>query len=186
MILNSCCDADVKSHGGSTKGHFVDPLLKLCVGCPLMLTSNDDVSNGLANGTLCILKGVFLKKGIEEKDTQVGCMDGHWVRMVDASQVDYLLCQHDCGDSFCRTFKVEPRRELCAVRLNTDFLDGIKQKTTVKMHMDQLQLLVNNATTGHKLQGRSVDTIFISNQSKCVNWPCVVLSRVKTLEGLFL
>ena len=113
-------------------------------------------------------------------------MDGHWVRMVDATQADYLLCKFDCGDSFVGTFKIEPKTESCGVTINTELLDGISQKTRDKIHMNQFQVLVNNATTGHKLQGRSLDSIFVSDWCHVKNWAYVVISRVKTLKGLFL
>jgi hypothetical protein len=45
---------------------------------------------------------------------------------------------------------------------------------------------VNNATTGHKLQGCGVDNLFVHSWSYVTNWVYVMLSRVKTLDGLFL
>jgi len=48
------------------------------------------------------------------------------------------------------------------------------------------------ASTGHKLQGRSKDFIIVSSWPKLqgnaafVNWEYVVLSRVRTLKGLYL
>ena len=48
------------------------------------------------------------------------------------------------------------------------------------------------AATGHNLQGRSKDILIISSWPKLqgkaafINWEYVVLSRVRTLEGLFL
>jgi hypothetical protein len=45
---------------------------------------------------------------------------------------------------------------------------------------------VNHATTGHKLQGKTVKSLVIAEWSKVENWAYVVLSRVKTLSGLFL
>ena len=49
----------------------------------------------------------------------------------------------------------------------------------------QLPMVVNNATTGHKLQGSGVDCLFVHNWSYVTNWVYVVLSRVKTRAGLF-
>jgi hypothetical protein len=45
---------------------------------------------------------------------------------------------------------------------------------------------VKHATTGHKLQGKTVKSLVIAEWSKVKNWAYVVLSRVKTLSGLFL
>jgi hypothetical protein len=49
----------------------------------------------------------------------------------------------------------------------------------------QLLLLINNATTGHKLQGSGVDSLFVHNWSYVQNWVYIMLSRVKTRAGLF-
>ena len=53
------------------------------------------------------------------------------------------------------------------------------------MKAKQLPLLINNATTGHKLQGSGVDTLFVHSWSNVTNWVYVMLSRVKTHKGLF-
>jgi hypothetical protein len=45
---------------------------------------------------------------------------------------------------------------------------------------------INHTTTGHKLQGKSVDSLVIVEWSQVKNWAYVVLSRVRSLEGLFL
>ena len=47
-------------------------------------------------------------------------------------------------------------------------------------------VVLNHATTGHKLQGKSLNSLVIAEWSKKKNWVYVVLSRVRTLEGLFL
>jgi hypothetical protein len=49
----------------------------------------------------------------------------------------------------------------------------------------QLPVVSNNATTGHKLQGSSVDSIFV-HAWIYENWAYVVLSRVRTHKGLYL
>ena len=54
-------------------------------------------------------------------------------------------------------------------------------------YIKQFGVLVNNATTGHKLQGMSKDNIIIVDWFYSVkNWVYVVLSRVRTLSGLHL
>jgi hypothetical protein len=58
--------------------------------------------------------------------------------------------------------------------------------------MKQIPANSNDATTGHKLQGISKDAIIVSSWptgSLTVifkNWEYLVLSRVRTLSGLFL
>jgi hypothetical protein len=47
-------------------------------------------------------------------------------------------------------------------------------------------VIVNHATTGHKLQGKIVESLVIAEWSRVKNWNYVVFSRVKRLSGLFL
>ena len=54
------------------------------------------------------------------------------------------------------------------------------------MKATQFQIIVNNATTGHKLQGSGVENLFVHNWYYVTNWVYVILSRVKTRSGLFL
>ena len=54
------------------------------------------------------------------------------------------------------------------------------------VNMTQLPINMNNATTGHKLQGMSKDKLIVESWSFISNWIHVVLSRVRTLEGLFI
>jgi hypothetical protein len=50
------------------------------------------------------------------------------------------------------------------------------------------QFLVNSsdAVTGHKLQGMTKDNVIVASWNKQINWIYVVLSRVRTLDGLYL
>ena len=45
---------------------------------------------------------------------------------------------------------------------------------------------MNHATTGHKLQGKTLKQLVIAQWSAMKNWAYVVLSRVTTLDGLYL
>jgi hypothetical protein len=63
-------------------------------------------------------------------------------------------------------------------------------KNTVRfwrsMKLYQFPIVCANARTIHKLRGRSLDNIVITNWDYADNWIYVALSRVKTLGGLFL
>jgi len=54
--------------------------------------------------------------------------------------------------------------------------------------MTQFPVNCNDATTGHKLQGMSKDVVIITSWPRGFfkNWEYVVLSRVRTHEGLYL
>jgi len=62
--------------------------------------------------------------------------------------------------------------------------------TSLKMKAKQVlfpwPVVVNHATTGHKLQGSGVDNLFVHDWNYTVNWPYVMLSCVKTRMGLYL
>jgi hypothetical protein len=61
-------------------------------------------------------------------------------------------------------------------------LDGAIQTC----HMVQFKLVTNFATTTHKLQGKSLDFLVIGEWSNLAGWPYVALSRVTTLDCLFI
>ena len=84
-------------------------------------------------------------------------------------------------------FKVFPRHNTFRANLLKPRALQIKgnDQELVKMKAMQLPMVVNNATTGHKLQGSGVDCLFVHNWSYVTNWVYVVLSRVKTRAGLF-
>ena len=55
--------------------------------------------------------------------------------------------------------------------------------------MTQFPVNISEATTGHKLQGMSKDVVIITSWPKggwFKNWEYTVLSRVRTLKGLYL
>ena len=60
------------------------------------------------------------------------------------------------------------------------------QKSTVYLRGTQLPLVANDATTGHKLQGSTVSHICVPSWNYSLNWPHVVTSRVRTLQGLHI
>jgi hypothetical protein len=50
----------------------------------------------------------------------------------------------------------------------------------------QFPLTSNSATTGHKLQGCTIDDIIVENWWYQSNWAYVVLSRVREMKGLYI
>jgi len=81
-------------------------------------------------------------------------------------------------------FKLEP--ESFSTKLSLKEFD---RSTKFECRMKQFPANINNATTGHKLQGMSKDVIIVASwptTSIFRNWEYVVLSRVQTLSGLYL
>ena len=110
-------------------------------------------------------------------------IDGVWVRTIDASNVDYLLCKFADTDN---TFKVYAERTLCRIDFPIELIPGMKKRHTLSAHINRFPILPNNCTTGHKLQGQTKESLFVNAWNYGKNWPYVVLSRVKQLSGLFL
>ena len=54
------------------------------------------------------------------------------------------------------------------------------------MKGNQFPLISNSCTTGHKLQGCTLEALLVNDWYYAANWAYVVLSRVKTMKGLFL
>jgi hypothetical protein len=182
-IYENCGDHLVTSGSGKgNRGHFLDPLLKLYFHVPLMLVSNDDVPNGHANGTRVLLEAVVLKPNVT---TNTISIDGFQCPSVDANLVHHLVCSLD-GDP-TKIFRISPRTITCRVKIPvpSQFASACKHLPT-SISMVQLPILVNNATTGHKLQGQNKSILVVSVWSKRNNWNYVALSRVSTRSGLYL
>jgi hypothetical protein len=183
-LWQQCGENDLKLPDG--KGRL-DPVLKLYTGCRVMLACNTNVRLGQANGTQATLEKVFLSPGQMPQEV---LLDGSTpVKAVYANQVSYIVLRH-CNERIQpptfsiyatkHTFKANiPKPPWLQLRKN--------DKDVLQMKAVQFQMLCNNATTGHKLQGSGVDTLFVHNWSySCRNWVYVMLSRVKTLAGLFV
>ncbi len=89
-----------------------------------------------------------------------------------------------------RRFKLEP--EQCSPKISINRYNTSSKKVEFCCIMIQIPANINDATTGHKLQGMSKDVIVVSSwptgglATMFKNWEYVVLSRVHTLSGLYL
>ena len=121
---------------------------------------------------------------IPGKTTHIRDINGMNVKCVYASEVKHLLWEVDgkvneIAPKECSTLKAQfPVEE--SLRATKD------QKVTMHLRAKQIPLVSNNACTGHKLQGSSVDNLYIPSWSYQTNWPYVLISRVRTLNGLYL
>ena len=89
-----------------------------------------------------------------------------------------------------RRFNIEPEKHEATVTVRPSRMSSIED--CYDLNMTLLPVNISTASTGHKLQGRSKDTLIITswpnfnNNYIFTNWEYVVLSRVRTLNGLFL
>jgi hypothetical protein len=182
----NCGENDIKPQRQKPR---LDPVLKLYRKCRLMLTHNDCVESGRANGTCVVLQGVILKQN--ETPFLINTGSDFSCRAVYASQVECLTLLHEDDKISPPFFSLKATEySFCTMwpdpsHLSADNKTIVREPVTMKAK--QFPVVRNTGTTGHKLQGKTVNSIFIFNwnyQQK--NWPYVVLSRVTTMDGLYL
>ncbi len=144
--------------------------------------SNSDVKHGIANGTTGYFKKVVFKEG--KKPTPMKIY-GYWIYCISISDVDHIVVQWTEDSKFQGHFKVHPQKGTFSVNFPV-VESGKKMKIRTQVQMDFLAVLLNHATTGHKLQGKSMNELVIAEWSKKLNWAYVAISRVRMLAGLFL
>ena len=178
ILYKYCCEAHCKD---SMKKRC-DPLLCLFHGCHVMGTQNSDVKNGIANGTTSTFQKIIFKDGKSPKPMK---MHGKWVYGIDIEDVDHLVLEwYKC--KFKGTFKVHPTSGNFKVQYPISEPGFHSGRMGSDIHFTYLPININFATTGHKLQGKSLDELVIAQWSKEKNWAYVVLSRVRTIDGLYL
>ena len=178
MIFESYLDSDIITSDNKK----IDPFLCLFDGSEVMLTENDDVQNGLANGTTATFKNLVLKQNAKLQKIR---LNGYWVNSVSIDDVlEMELNYHDSG-KFIGTFTIKPKTRSPIIRLSVKE-NGITMKVATTLHITQFMINLNHATTAHKLQGKSVNKLVIAEWHGTQNFAYVLLSRVKTLSGLKL
>ena len=103
------------------------------------------------------------------------------VQTVSVDDVEYITCEHVGKDR--RSFKLKPEKDSVSLTLK---LMG-RNQTIGRIRITQFGVNSNIATTGHKLQGTSKNNLIVATWNySYAHWIYVVLSRVRTLKGLFL
>ena len=183
IFWQNCGEDDInfpKEHNGR-----MDPLLKLYKGCQLMLVFNNNVRCGEANRTTVTLISICLKPNIIPIQILISKLP---VKAVYASQVVSIVLKHNNPKILPNTFKLEPIEFRITARILKPQLLRMEEddREMVKMRATQLPLISNQATAGHKLQGASINQLFVNNWNYTANWPYVVLSRLRSSEGFYL
>jgi hypothetical protein len=157
----------------------VDPVLKLYKGCPMMHTENTVVGSGQANGTRVLVDQIILKYGEKPFTVELEC--GTIVWGVFSSSVKYVSVTHVVPDMEPPSFSVTTQNFSFSCALET-----CGGELTVAMKGEQFPIISNSCTTGHKLQGSTMDELLVDEWQYKQNWVYVVLSRVKTMKGLYI
>ena len=157
--------------------------LKFYPGVPLMINSDKDLKKKRrGNGTRCRGLKLVLKEG---RITIIKNWDRHKVHTVSIDDCDHMLCEHWPRE------KDKPPRYFCLHEIKENVIIQYpfkgKQTTLGNINITHFGVNSNIATAGHKLQGMSKDNIIVTSWNyRFKNWTYLVLSRVRTLAGLFL
>ena len=173
-----------KGNGENKKktGKRVPPMLKLFHGCHVMTSENTDVENGIANGTTAQFEQLVLQEKAEPHKIRI---NGYYVWAVHVDEVDYIRLRWTEDSTFQGTFCVSPKNQTCKTSAKCP---GETKPKEIRAIIRQFPISVNHATTGHKLQGKTLKGLLIAEWPKkhLKNWIYVVLSRVKKIDDLFL
>ena len=170
--------------GGGAK---ITPVMRCYPGSLHIVNTNDYLAKKkVGNGSQCKCKQVKLKPGARRVWKN---WDRHKVYTVSIQDVEYVEFYHRPSPpkGASTTFQLKPER----VGATIDFpLSSHKQGIRIKLgkvKVTQVPVNCNIATTGHKLQGTSKDSLIVNSWSYTfANWVYVVLSRVRTRSGLLL
>ena len=179
----NCGEDNIKLARGRGR---MDPVLRLYSNCRVMLPTNVDVASGQANGTQAIFQKLILKHGTTP--ATVTLSNGIEVKGVLASDVDHVILKHTNERVRPRLFSLKPKshRFIAKILRPPSLQSKGDERENLAMKANQLPLIINDATTGHKLQGSGVDNLFVHSWSYVTNWAYVMLSRVKTKGGLYM
>ena len=166
----------------------VDPCLMLYYDRPVMVNENLDVENGIANGTRARLIKIELKKN--ETPVSVN-FKGINLKAIRANQMSKIILKHENKKIGTKYFNLKPKKQSFGIKMTHPNLcqtENKRGKNTYKMNMQMVQIpiIINNAMTGYKLQGQLINNLFVQCLNDERNWCYVVLSRIKTLKGLYL
>jgi hypothetical protein len=179
-FYENCGESNIKT----ARSGRVDPVLKLYLGCEVMITENIDVYNGTRAKVLNII--------INQESDVFNINIGHniVVRGIYASNVKCINLKHLNQNVQTQNFSLQPKHInfYATIPLPTNILTNNNKlrPKSIQMTATQFPIIINNATTGHKLQGIGVDKLFVHAWCYTKNWPYVVLSRVRTIQGLYL
>ena len=183
LVHGHCGDDNIQCGNGQNIIR-VDPCLKLFVGCPLMVSVNDFKKDGVVKGTTGKFKGVILK---EFKERKIEIWNGYKVYTVEACDVKHIVCYYTRKHTAEQTKTFIVPVKTFEVTVKFPLSQGRKFLRLAKSRITQFPVNNDLATTGHKLQGMTKQKLIVSQLNYSTpNWVYVVLSRVTSLNGLFL
>ena len=152
-----------------------------------MVNNNERLEKDkIGNGSLCKCRRVKLKTGGRKVWKN---WDGRKVWTTSVDEIEYVEFEHfpKAPKGAEKVFRLEPEEFSAIIDFPlTGDGNGIKVKLG-NVKVSQIPVNCNIATTGHKLQGMSLDNLVVNSWGyKFENWVYVVLSRVRKRKGLGL
>ena len=163
---------------------LISPHLCCYNGAHFMCNSNDNLKeHGTGNGTQARLVRVKLRKNHPSYRCEI--WDKRKVWTVCASDVAYAEFEHCSGGKGSpKRFRLIPRKTSATAHVTLH--DMMTEKVPMRCSVTQLPVNASDAITGHKLQGLTKDNIIVYSWNRSTNWIYTVLSRVRTIAGLYL
>ena len=164
----------------------------VCIlGAPYMVTINTDVSKKIANGTMCHLYDIILRNDAAIRIHRT--KNGAQMPTVYADEIVCILFHHRLAE-FKATHNFDSLPLGCFPVITTKKTIRCKlgkNNKTFSVSVTQFPCTLANIITGHKIQAQSLNSVILGTLSKIhqygtTGWIYVVLSRVRTLSGLFL
>jgi hypothetical protein len=112
-------------------------------------------------------------------------MYDYWVHAVGTDNIEYIEVEWQDCEHFVGKFRLKSKVGTFRVKYPISKF-GVKSPGQSFIELQHFPIIMNHATTDHKLQGKTVKLLVIAEWSKVKNWAYIVLSCVKTLSGLFL
>ena len=127
-----------------------------------MCITNEDLSKGRGNGTLCKCTKVKLKKG---KKRRWKNWEGKKVWTVSVDDVAWVEFEHfpEPPKGKAKRFRLAPQKFTATITFNV--VEGLTAKSNFKVGnatVTQIPVNSNIATTGHKLQGMTKDALVVN------------------------
>lgn len=165
--------------------------LYCAIGASYMMGTNVDVTRGIANETVAKLYDIILAPDAQIRIANVE--NGNQCHAVYATEVTSTIFKHSSPlQREVTSFATLP----VSCFPITSISQSVKCKlgangSSFKVKVTQFPCVSALVLTGHKIQGRTLDAVILGALSRIhktgrSGWIYVILSRVRTLNGLFL
>ena len=154
-------------HSGQTNSRL--GCIPLVIGMPVMINSNFDVEAGIVNGCTGVLKSIRYRKGVNGERHAVSCVvnaPGSSGENLPGLQSNEVVALQDTVDL---EFRYKHSGKKCKVKRT------------------QIPVVPGFSMTAYKAQGQTLNDVIV-DLTACsgTETPYVMLSRVKSLEGLLI